>query len=120
MQPLNVATPATARSGLAFVHDRRAPAGVVIVSDTRLAFVVTVAPIASRTVTIGCVANAARARALLGCLVNAKCVAGNAGVTGTETAAIPTIGRLSLMLPVEPKNRASPNEKIPPSDATNQ
>jgi hypothetical protein len=30
------------------------------------------------------------------------------------------IGRFSLMLPVEPWNWASPNEKIPPSEATSR
>ena len=33
---------------------------------------------------------------------------------------IPTIGLFSLMFPVEPKNLASPKEKMPPSDATSQ
>jgi hypothetical protein len=33
---------------------------------------------------------------------------------------MPTIGRLSRMLPVEPKNRAEPNVKMPPSLATSQ
>src|SRR5581483_5596948 len=33
---------------------------------------------------------------------------------------MPVIGRFSLMLPVEPKKRAAPKEKIPPSDATIQ
>src|SRR5262245_25552290 len=33
---------------------------------------------------------------------------------------MPTIGWLSLMFPVEPKNLAEPNEKMPPSDATIQ
>ena len=35
-------------------------------------------------------------------------------------AAIPTIGRFRAIAPVEPWNAASPNVKIPPSDATNQ
>ena len=30
------------------------------------------------------------------------------------------MGLASLMAPVEPKNRASPKEKIPPSEATSQ
>jgi hypothetical protein len=34
--------------------------------------------------------------------------------------AMPTIGLLSGMPPVEPKNTASPKEKIPPSEATSQ
>ena len=34
--------------------------------------------------------------------------------------AIPTIGWFSVIEPVEPWNFASPNEKIPPSAATNQ
>jgi hypothetical protein len=33
---------------------------------------------------------------------------------------MPLIGLFSLMLPVEPKNPASPKAKIPPSDATSQ
>src|SRR5919106_105153 len=33
---------------------------------------------------------------------------------------MPTIGLFSLILPVEPKNLASPKAKIPPSEATNQ
>src|SRR5688572_18061440 len=33
---------------------------------------------------------------------------------------MPTIGSLSLMAPVEPKNLASPKEKMPPSRATSQ
>ena len=32
-------------------------------------------------------------------------------------AAMPTIGWLSRMAPVEPKKRASPKVKMPPSDA---
>ena len=35
-------------------------------------------------------------------------------------AAIPTIGLLSGVAPVEPLNEASPKEKIPPSEATSQ
>jgi hypothetical protein len=35
-------------------------------------------------------------------------------------AVIPTIGWFRRMLPVDPKNRESPKEKIPPSRATNQ
>jgi hypothetical protein len=35
-------------------------------------------------------------------------------------AAIPTIGWFSLIAPVEPKNRASPKAKMPPSEATSQ
>ena len=31
-----------------------------------------------------------------------------------------TIGRFSLRLPVDPKNRASPKAKIPPSEAISQ
>ena len=34
--------------------------------------------------------------------------------------AMPTIGLLSGMPPVEPQNGASPNVKMPPSDATSQ
>ena len=34
--------------------------------------------------------------------------------------AMPTIGWLSRSAPVEPAKRASPNEKMPPSDATRQ
>ena len=33
---------------------------------------------------------------------------------------MPTIGSASAMLPVEPKNGASPKEKMPPSEATIQ
>ena len=33
---------------------------------------------------------------------------------------MPTIGWFSLIAPVEPRNTASPNEKIPPSAATSQ
>ena len=35
-------------------------------------------------------------------------------------AAIPTIGLFSFMAPVDPKNRASPKAKMPPSEATIQ
>ena len=35
-------------------------------------------------------------------------------------AAIETMGRLRVMLPVEPKNPASPKAKMPPSEATSQ
>ena len=35
-------------------------------------------------------------------------------------AAMPLTGRFSLIDPVDPRNRASPNEKMPPSDATSQ
>ena len=35
-------------------------------------------------------------------------------------AAIETMGRLRVILPVEPKNPAWPKEKMPPSDPTNQ
>jgi hypothetical protein len=34
--------------------------------------------------------------------------------------AIPTIGLFRWRLPVDPKKPASPNEKIPPSEATSQ
>jgi hypothetical protein len=34
--------------------------------------------------------------------------------------AIPTIGLLSLIAPVEPKNRAAPKAKTPPSEPTSQ
>ena len=33
---------------------------------------------------------------------------------------MPTIGLLSLMLPVDPRNGAAPKEKTPPSDAISQ
>ena len=33
---------------------------------------------------------------------------------------MPTIGLLSCIDPVEPRNEASPNEKMPPSEATSQ
>src|SRR5438477_559081 len=33
---------------------------------------------------------------------------------------MPTIGRFNFRLPVDPKKRASPKAKIPPSDATSQ
>jgi len=33
---------------------------------------------------------------------------------------MPTIGSFKWMFPVEPKKRASPNVKIPPSEATSQ
>ena len=33
---------------------------------------------------------------------------------------MPTIGLLSLMSPVEPRNGAAPNENTPPSDAISQ
>jgi hypothetical protein len=33
---------------------------------------------------------------------------------------MPAMGRLRRMAPVEPKKRASPKEKIPPSVATSQ
>ena len=35
-------------------------------------------------------------------------------------AAIPTTGFCSWMLPVEPRKRASPKAKMPPSEATSQ
>ena len=35
-------------------------------------------------------------------------------------AIMPMIGLLSVMAPVDPKKLASPKEKIPPSEATNQ
>jgi hypothetical protein len=34
--------------------------------------------------------------------------------------AIPTMGLLSCMAPVEPRKLASPKEKMPPSEATSQ
>jgi hypothetical protein len=37
-----------------------------------------------------------------------------------RVAAIPLIGLASRIAPVEPWNRASPKEKMPPSDATSQ
>ena len=37
-----------------------------------------------------------------------------------DAAAIPTIGALSGLPPMEPSNAALPNAKTPPSDATNQ
>jgi hypothetical protein len=35
-------------------------------------------------------------------------------------AVMPTIGWFSRMAPVDPAKRASPNEKMPPSDPTSQ
>src|SRR5437870_4969019 len=104
MQPANLATPATARSRLPFVQERRAPAGDVMVNRTELAFVATVAPEASCTVTAGCDAKATPPVEPLGCRVNANRVAGRGGTGGTATAAMPTIGWLSEMPPVEPWN----------------
>ena len=37
-----------------------------------------------------------------------------------EVGVIPTTGRCRWMLPVEPKNAAVPNEKMPPSEPTSQ
>src|SRR2546426_6285194 len=37
-----------------------------------------------------------------------------------QCAAIPTIGLFRCMAPADPKNGASPKEKIPPSDAASQ
>src|SRR5882724_125660 len=49
---------------------------------------------------------------------------GAGGVTGERaeppTAAPATIGWLRRMPPVDPRKRASPNEKMPPSDAISQ
>jgi hypothetical protein len=39
---------------------------------------------------------------------------------GLDQRLTPTMGWLRCMAPVEPKNPASPREKIPPSDATSQ
>ena len=37
-----------------------------------------------------------------------------------QPATMPTMGLVSRIPPVEPRKRASPKAKIPPSDATNQ
>jgi hypothetical protein len=66
----NVATPATAAFGFV-VHDKFAPAGVVIVKVTELVSLVTVLPPASCTATTGCVPNAVPPVELDGCVVNA-------------------------------------------------
>src|SRR5665213_364617 len=95
----------------------------VTASSIGLVSLVAVAPDAVSTVTSGCTANAAPPVApVLGWFVNANIVAaglgGSAGVIGAE-GAMPTTGAWALSLP-EPRKRASPNEKTPPSAATNQ
>ena len=47
-------------------------------------------------------------------------VAASRAPAGVRQAAMPTIGRLRCVSPVEPENRALPNAKIPPSEATSQ
>ena len=74
-QPVNVATPFTAGSGVVFVQLRSAPAGVVIVSVTPLASAVTVLPATSSIVTTGCVPKAMPPVEELGEVVNASFVA---------------------------------------------
>ena len=49
-----------------------------------------------------------------GCVVSADTI------DQCDVASMPTIGWFRCTLPVEPWNAASPNEKIPPSRATNQ
>src|SRR3954469_22516908 len=88
LQPANVATPATAATGL-LSHVSVAPAGVVIANVTALMSVVTVLPAASWIVTTGCVPNATPPVEPLGCVVKASCAAGPAVmVTVVLTAAV--------------------------------
>src|SRR6476661_1519700 len=75
LQPVKVATPATAGSGVAFVHVSSAPAGVVIVRVTPLASELTVLPAVSWILTTGWVANATPPVEALGEVVNASLVA---------------------------------------------
>ena len=69
MQPANVATPATAATGLE-VHDRTAPAVPVpatMLKVTAAELVVTALPNASLSPTTGCVGNAVAVIPAVGC-----------------------------------------------------
>src|SRR3954471_15173341 len=77
LQPVNVATPATAVSGL-LLHVGVAPAGVVIANVTALVSVTAVFPAASCTVTMGCFANAEPVVESLGWVENTSCAPGPA------------------------------------------
>src|SRR4051794_19075816 len=78
LQPVNAATPPTAGRGVALVHTRVAPAGVVMVNVTELVLVVTVLPAASCTLTTGCAPNAALLAAPVGWVVKPSLAAGPA------------------------------------------
>src|SRR6478672_11448720 len=71
-QPVKVATPATAGSGLAFVHVNAAPAGVVMVNVTELVSPTTRFPPRSCTLTTGCVVKATPPVDALGEVVKAS------------------------------------------------
>ena len=115
MQPEKAATPATACFGLA-MQANVAPAGVVNDSETTLVSWTAVAPVASCTVTVGCVAKSRPPVAPRGCVLKASFVAAGTGAVAT----MPTMLACSANAPAEPKKPASPNEKTPPSAATNQ
>src|SRR3954469_21085299 len=109
LQPANVATPATAATGLGG-HTSVAPAGVVIESVTALALVVTVLPAASWTVTTGCVPNATVLAAPLGWVVNTTLAAGpgvmvkevlTAGVNVPSVAVSVYVPALSTLQPAK-------------------
>jgi len=76
MHPKNVATPAVAFTGLAVQVKTPLPGGLVLIAKvTADVSVVTVLPLASSTVTTGCVVQAVPPVHPAGAVVKANCVA---------------------------------------------
>jgi hypothetical protein len=113
LQPVNVATPATAVFGFA-AQTKVAPPGVVMVSVTALVFVVTVLPTASSTVTTGWVANAAPPAAPTGCVVKMTFAAAPTATGNEELTAVVSTPSVAVNVYVPTRSiRQPPNVATP-------